>query len=219
MSNNESYNIYNNFFLKTSTDRLRKTVVRNNLFLKTIDIPGDIVELGVFKGVGVITWLKLLEIYTSGSIKKVIGFDFFSKETKFENEFDHKVMKDQELVSSYKGLKIEDLNNIINNLNLKSKTEFIEGDIMQTVKEYVSNKPGFKISLLHCDLDVGEPTYIALTYLWDKISIGGYIIFDEYACSNWSESEGVDKFLKEKKLKINTLYYTSYPTGYIIKEH
>ena len=45
--------------IKTNNDILRKILVRNNLFMKIIDIPGDIVELGVFKGVGIITWLKI----------------------------------------------------------------------------------------------------------------------------------------------------------------
>ena len=35
-------------------------------------------ECGVFKGVGMIYWRKLLEIYSSGSSKRVIGFDTFS---------------------------------------------------------------------------------------------------------------------------------------------
>ena len=214
-----NYDIYNDFILKSDTDRLRKIVVRNNLFMKTIELPGDIVELGVFKGVGVITWLKLLEIYSPGNIKKVIGFDFFTKTPVFSNEFDTKVMEKHAKSANYDGCSIEQLQNTIKKLNLsQEKTNFIEGDICETVGNFVTNNPGFKISLLHCDLDVGKPTYEALTHLWDKVVKGGVIIFDEYACSNWSESSGVDKFFKDKDVVISNFYYNKYPTAYVIKK-
>ena len=40
-------------FLMNDTERLRKFLVREHLFKMTIEIPGDIVELGVFKGIGI----------------------------------------------------------------------------------------------------------------------------------------------------------------------
>ena len=39
----------------------------------TKDLPGDIVELGVFKGSGVATFLKFIEIFCTHSNKKIIG--------------------------------------------------------------------------------------------------------------------------------------------------
>ena len=47
------------------------------LWSSTINVPGDIVECGVFKGTGQIYWLKLLRIYDEYSMKKVVGFDTF----------------------------------------------------------------------------------------------------------------------------------------------
>jgi|UniRef100_A0A6C0J1B8 hypothetical protein len=46
----------------------------------TKDLPGDIVECGVFKGSGIFTWYKLIELYAPFEIKKVIGFDYFDQE-------------------------------------------------------------------------------------------------------------------------------------------
>ena len=45
------------------------------------------------------------------------------------------------------------------------------------------SRPGFRISLLHMDLDVEEPTLKALEALWPKVCKGGVVIFDEYAIS------------------------------------
>ena len=40
-----------------------KMLHRFEFFLKTKHLPGDIVEIGVFKGSGIATWLKFIEIY------------------------------------------------------------------------------------------------------------------------------------------------------------
>ena len=40
---------YNHLMLSPDVERLRKTLAREELFRRTIDIPGDIVECGVFK--------------------------------------------------------------------------------------------------------------------------------------------------------------------------
>ena len=54
--------------------------------------------------------------------------------------------------------------------------------------------------------------------LYDRIVRGGIIIFDEYACEKWTESNAVDRFLKEHPdLNIKTLLWGRTPTAYIIK--
>jgi hypothetical protein len=45
---------------------------------------------------------------------------------------------------------------------------------------------------------------------------GGLVVFDEYAYHIWSESNAVDKFIKEKGLCLYNTHIES-PTAYIIK--
>lgn len=76
--------------------------------------------------------------------------------------------------------------------------------------------PGFRISYLYLDID--KPTYISLNLLYDRIVRGGIIVFDEYVCEKWSESNAVDRFLnKHPNLNIKTLLWGKIPTAYIIK--
>ena len=98
----------------------------------------------------------------------------------------------------------------------KSEFELVQGDISITSKDFSKNNPGFKISLLYMDLDLEQPTYDTLNNLWDNVTKGGIIVFDEYGYHKWSESRGVDKFIEEKNLQIRSLDY-SCPTAYIIK--
>ena len=84
---------------------------------------------------------------------------------------------------------------------------------------FLEKNPGLRVSLLYIDCDIERPTYISLKYLWDRLLPGGIILFDEYEYHSFSESNGVDKFLKEHNIKYN-LKSTNFmcPTAYLIKE-
>jgi len=68
------------------------------------------------------------------------------------------------------------------------------------------------------DVDLEIPTYNALNNLWDNITKGGLIVFDEYGYHKWSESKGVDRFIKDKNLEIKCLNCLC-PTAYIKKHN
>ena len=82
--------------------------------------------------------------------------------------------------------------------------------------EYISNKPGLKISLLYLDLGLAQPTYDVLEAAWDRVSKGGIVVFDEYAFHHWSESQGVDKFFKDKNVQVENLNYIA-PSAFVRK--
>jgi hypothetical protein len=199
-----------------------KLIWRFKLFEKIKHLNGDIVECGIFKGSGLFTWLKLISLEQPHSIKKVIGFDFFDSSfvENLENEQDKTSMSHVFLRSnnlSKSEISIEDITKKCINSNFDtSKFELIKGDISVTSLEYIRNRPGFRISLLYLDMDLDKPTYDSLCVFWDRIVPGGIIVFDEYAYHNWSESNGVDRFLKGKNLNLLNTHIAT-PTAYIIK--
>ena len=69
------FKAYNHLIQSEDTDRIKKISIRYELYKKTISVPEDIFECGVFKGTGLIFWLKLLKIFEPNSFKKVVGFD------------------------------------------------------------------------------------------------------------------------------------------------
>ena len=71
------YDKFNNFIFSDDLKLTGKLLHRFEYFLKTKDLPGDIVEVGVFKGSGISTFNKFIQIYCPNSNKKVIGFDIF----------------------------------------------------------------------------------------------------------------------------------------------
>lgn len=219
----EIFDGFNTFILSQDRRVFNKLIARTLIYNYVKNIPGDIVECGVFKGTGLYTFLKLKNIFNPNSYKKVIGFDFFDTNnliSSINKEDDRKNMellfKDREFSheSSFKDF-LE--NKLLKDGFLRSEFELVRGDISITSRQFSINNPGFKISLLYMDLDLEDPTYNTLKNLWDNITIGGVVVFDEYGYHKWSESVGVDKFLKEQNLKIKNLNFAC-PTAYIIKE-
>ena len=216
------FNSFNSFILSEDRRVFSKLISRALLYNEIKDIPGDIVECGVFKGTGLYTFLKLKGLYNPNSSKKVVGFDFFDTNqliSSISNKTDKEAMdvlfKERNFTheTSFKDYLSTKL---IQDGFLNTDFELVDGDLSITSKEYSENNPGFKISLMYMDVDLEEPTYNALNNLWDNITKGGIVVFDEYGYNKWSESKGVDRFIEEKNIEIKSLNYMC-PTAYIKK--
>ena len=216
------YESFNNFIFSNDIKVIGKLLHRFDFFNKTKNIPGDIVEIGVFKGSGVASFSKFLEIYCPNSNKKIVGFDIFkNNDQEILNKYDEDDKKNMNVVYSRvdeKELTLQSVTNRLDNMNIHKKYILIEGDVEETLPEFVKNNPGFRIALLYIDCDLDKPTYYSLKYLWDRVLPGGIIIFDEYEHHSFSESDGVDRFLKENNITYNIIS-TNFmaPTAYIIK--
>ena len=216
------YDAFNSFILSDDTRLFNKLVSRALLYNEVKDIPGDIVECGVFKGTGMYTFLKLKNIFNPNSSKKVLGFDFFNTKELMDSISDETDKNTMDVLFSERAFehKVSFKENLANQIRNHKFTDsdfmLVEGDISSTTKEFSEKNPGFKISLLYMDVDLETPTYNALNNLWDNMTKGGLIVFDEYGYHKWSESKGVDKFIKEKNLHIKSLNCLC-PTAYIKK--
>jgi len=218
----ELYDAFNSFILSSDRKVFNKLIARTLLYNEIKQLPGDIVECGVFKGSGIYTFLKLKQIYNPNSSKKVIGFDFFNTEDlikNINNEIDRESIN---VLFEGRNFKHEEnyhdflKEQILTHGFLENEFELVQGNVSLTTKKFSQENPGFKISLLYMDLDLEEPTYDTLVNLWDNVIKGGIIVFDEYGYHKWSESKGVDRFIEEKYLEIKTLNYYA-PTAYIKK--
>ncbi len=217
INENKIWESYNNLFLSADVSRLRKIISRYELFKKTVNVPGDIIECGVFKGVSFLFWLKCLKIYTPNSSKKVVGFDMFSGFPKNLKAVEKKSAKKYVKKSHFKGIDPKNLTNLAKKILPEDRHELISGNITNTSKSYVKKNYGFKISLLHLDLDTYHGTKSALNNFFPLISKGGVIILDEYGSRGWGETQAVDEFLNKKKYKVEILDNTNSPTGFITK--
>ena len=75
----EFFDSFNNFIISDDIKVLGKLLSKFRFLEAVKNVPGDIVELGVFKGSGLFSWLKVNKL-TSFNAKKVYGFDIFDQE-------------------------------------------------------------------------------------------------------------------------------------------
>lgn len=212
------WDAYHRLLMGPDVERLRKLMVRYDFFRMVVDRPGDIVECGVFKGAGLLTWLKFLHIHAPGSARRVVGFDTFDafaeargadvqSVSAFIHETGHRGTTPDSLLAAAAAAGID-----------PSHCELVAGDVRHTAPGYAQQNPGFRIALLHLDLDLGEPTYAVLDALWPRVVRGGVVVFDEYASPRWTESDGVDRFFAHTNVRLRTLAHARTPTAYVIKE-
>ena len=206
---------------------LKRFLAHSDLFKLTLDVPGDIAELGVFRGMGLMTWANLLEAYCVGDrTKTVYGFDNwkgfvgFEKEDGKEISGAHKVLGGFNPEGYYSELK--DAIALFDNdrfIPWKPRVKLVDGQIEETVVKFVENNPGVRFSLLHFDCDLYAPTKAALDVLWPKVSRGGIVLFDEYGIPDWpGETKAVDEFIENRpELILKTLNWTNTPAAYLIK--
>ncbi|MBF0353731.1 MAG: class I SAM-dependent methyltransferase [Alphaproteobacteria bacterium] len=214
----DTWDAYNKFHFLCDTSRFQKLFVRLELFRLIQDLPGDIVDAGSFKGISAIQFAHMLKAYRPHSLSKVLTCDTFVSEFPLLRE--HERHGNTQLSQAFDPKAHETLLAAIERLQLKDRIDILKGDIVETLRSHVQENPGFRVSLLHCDLDAYEPTLHTLRTIWPRIVPGGVVIFDEYAIGMWGESDAVDEFFATlpKQPRMRTLQIGPTPTAYCIKE-
>jgi hypothetical protein len=206
---------------------LKKFLAHYELFRMVVDLPGDIVELGVYRGTSLMSFANFLEIRNMGDRQKqVFGFDNFSGFTTVDEKDGKTDERVHKVASGFNSNIFEDI--LRDAISIFDKDRFIpykprivlvKGNIEETVPKFVQGTPGLRISLLHFDADMYSPTKTGLEAFWPLVVPGGLVLFDEYGIRPWEgESKAVDEFFAGKKVKIRHLDWAPNPGGYIIKE-
>ncbi|MDZ4147233.1 MAG: TylF/MycF/NovP-related O-methyltransferase [Flavobacteriaceae bacterium] len=204
----------NGFYLTCETSRIGKLLNHLEIYNKILELPGDILEFGVYKGTSLVRLLSFRNLLENENSRKVFGFDIYGKfpET-FELESDKQFIEKFENAGGF-GISKKELEVHLDNKGFRNY-ELIEGDILKTIDEYLTNNPSRKISLLHIDVDVYEPTKIILEKLWSRVVKGGILMLDDYGTVE-GETKAVDEFFADQNIIINKPKFNYIPS-YIIK--
>src|SRR5690606_35581282 len=142
----------NGFYLTCETNRIGKFLNHLEIYKKILDLPGDILEFGVYKGTSLVRLISFRNLLESENSRKVFGFDIFGKfPDTLELESDREFVQRFENAGGY-GISKSELEFHLKNKGI-GNYELIEGDIMETVPRYLANNPSKKIALLHIDVD------------------------------------------------------------------
>jgi len=185
--------IAEDFPLYAPRQNLSRFLVRHELFKKVLGLKGSIIEGGVFRGAGLMSWAQLSAIYEPVNYQRqIIGFDTFSgfpniKPVDTGGPVKNPLAKRGGLAAdSYHELeKVVKLYDANRGLSHMPKVRLVRGNFMKTGLLYIKQNPHLIISLLYLDFDIYEPTREALKLFLPRMSKGGIIAFDEVNNPDW----------------------------------
>lgn len=164
------------------------------------DVPGAIVECGVFQGRTLRRWARFREI--SQESRHIVGFDTFDKFPEAGAEDAEARAKFVERMGD-KSLSAEDITKLLQEDRCDYGLTLVQGDIYQTVPEFIQRNY-LSIALLNLDVDLYKPTKVALEYLYPLLSDGGVLLCDDYGIFPGA-TRAIDEYCQEHHLELNTL--------------
>lgn len=203
-------------FTMTTNERL-VSLIRAVEYIHANAIPGDIVECGVWRGgstmSALLTLLRLNEQH-----RRAFLFDTFEgmpppgeEDKRYDEQAADDLLKKNE-ISDNDGRNIwcfatlDDVRqNLRSTLYPSELIHFVQGKVEDTLPHDAIET----ISLLRLDTDWYESTKHELETLFDKVSVGGVIIIDDYG--HWQGcKKAVDEFITSRKCKLflNRIDYT-----------
>jgi len=174
------YEAENSFYLRSHPSRMAKLLAHYDLYRKITELPGAVVEMGVYKGASFMRFATFRGILENAHSRRLIGFDAFGAfpREEVEGEEDRLFMERFEGAGG-PGIAKNDLEALLDEKGF-ANTELVEGNIFETLPRFIKANPALKIAMLHLDLDVYEPTAFALESLLPRMARGGLVVFDDY---------------------------------------
>lgn len=160
------------------------------IFRRVVNVKGSIVECGVFRGQTLMSWLHLSTILEPENLtRRIYGFDSFEGLTRItdEDQSAHSAPRTGDLSSNSLDelralVEQHDRNRFLGHIR---KVGFVPGDATETIPEFIRENPHVVISLLFLDLDLYEPTRVALEHFLPRMPRGAVLAFDELDNPIW----------------------------------
>lgn len=215
LSSKDVWDFENGYHWYSPPDRMCKLLAHFELYKKIIDLPGDVLEFGVYKAASLIRFATFRHALEALKSRRIVGFDAFGE---FPTE-DINKRADREFIQRFEtaggpGLTIDEILIALELKGMRDNIDLVGGDIRESLPIYLSDNPHTKIALLHLDLDVYEPTLFALENLWERIVPGGLVIIDDYNTVKGA-TDAIDLFFANKS-RIQKLAISHVP-AFIVK--
>jgi hypothetical protein len=183
-----------------SDERFRCNI-ESVIYVNKYCIPGDIVEIGVWKGGSILSMIlaskSKRDFYLYDTFEGMTEPTSLDKDYKNNNAIDILHKPEIKCLSTLDEVK----ENIYKHTDQRENIHFIKGDILLN-KTFPS-----KIALLRLDTDWYESTKYELENFYTLVSDGGVIIIDDYG--HWKGCrKAVDEFIKDKNINLIPVDYT-----------
>lgn len=179
-----------NFPKYVRRQHLKRFLAFYELFKMVLPAKGSVVECGVYRGFGLMSWAKLSAILEPENLtRRIYGFDTFegfpqidARDRSMLSASQPGVLKADsydellELIGEY------DADRFLGHIN---KIELVRGDMSATIPEFVRTHPHLVVSLLFIDCDLYQPTAMALEHFLPRMPKGSLLAFDDLDNPLW----------------------------------
>lgn len=203
-----------NFAKYVPRQALTRFLSRAEMFRRVLEVQGSIVECGVLGGGGLMTWAQLSAIYEPLNYqRRIVGFDTFSgfagispQDRTGDSPF---LYPGALALDTYDdiaaSIALYDMNRFLGTI---PKVSLVRGNITETVPRYIAENPETIVSLLYLDVDVFEPTRVAIEQFAPRMPKGAIIAFDELNDRSWpGETGALVGTLGVRALRLQRFYY------------
>ena len=165
---------------------LARLLFFHDLYLKILDVPGSVIELGCHWGQNLALFSTLRTIYEPQNVgRKVIGFDTFEGYTD-SSELDGALMaegveKRTAAMSEGHEMLLDRILDCHNRLGPRAhirKHTIVKGDATETLPAFLADNPEMLVALVYFDVGLYEPTRRCLEAIRDRLPRGSIIGFD-----------------------------------------
>lgn len=179
-----------NFPKYVRRQHLKRFLAMYEIFKLALPVKGSVVECGVFKGFGVMSWAKLSAMLEPENLtRRIYAFDTFAGFPSVHDK-DKTAVADvttgglfadshdelQALITEY------DRDRFLGHVD---KVHLIKGDVVKTIPAFLESHPHLVVSLLFLDMDLYEPTKAALERFVPRMPKGAVLVFDELDNPMW----------------------------------
>jgi len=199
---------FDNPFLFVRTGLISKLLFLNNLVKRTVSVPGDFFEFGIWKGQNLILFENLRAINDHFNFSRTIyGFDTFdgynessglkipqSEISKYVTEegWEHEL---RTIFNAHRGIN-----------HSSSKLEIIKGDVRDTCQSFFK-KYNNLIALAYIDIATRDTTEAVLQSIVKRLAVGGIVVIDDFGPQYAGVSEAISKFnWSNFKLELSETY-------------
>lgn len=205
-----------NFPKYVRRQHLKRFLAMYEIFKLVLPVKGSVVECGVFRGFGVMSWAKLSAMLEPENLtRRIYAFDTFAGfPTVSERDANVIAMPER---GGLRANSYEELQALIEEydrdrfLGHVDKVHLVKGDVVETIPAFLREHPHLVVSLLFLDVDLFEPTKAALEHFLPRMPRGAVVAFDELDNPMWpGETLAACEALGLPKLALRRLEWDPY---------
>jgi len=188
---------------------LAKILYLNELYTAAKDLPGIVIEFGVWWGANLALFESFRAVYEPYNwTRKVVGFDTFrgypSVSAK-DGTSSYAAVGGYTVTENYEDylkavLDAHEADNVMSHL---TKYELVKGDVTQTIDSYLEENPQTVVALAYFDLALYEPTKKCLEAIRPYLVRGSVLAMDELNSKEFpGETVALREFMAGEKYRV-----------------